>query len=75
MPGAIAGFAYAVCEMCLRIWQMPKSAHNLANFKASPPLAVMPMLGLTPTPRQASGQREIYDFSLSALDSSILSGC
>ena len=75
MPGAIAGVAYAVCEMCLRIWQMPKSAHKLANFEASPPLAVRPMLGLSPTARQASEQREIYDFSLSALDSSIFSGC
>jgi hypothetical protein len=51
-----------------------KIAHNLANRGRPPPLAVMPMLGLTRRPGQANAVRETYDFSLKILNSLIFSG-
>ncbi|MDB5610448.1 MAG: hypothetical protein JWP25_7348 [Bradyrhizobium sp.] len=39
-----------------------------------PPLAVMPMLGLTRRRRQANADCETYNFSLSTFNSSIFSG-
>jgi hypothetical protein len=39
-----------------------------------PPLAVMPMLGLTRMRRQANAGCETYNFSLGTLNSSVFSG-
>ena len=52
----------------------PKSAHNLAKCEGPPPLAVMLMLGCSPRSGQANACREIHDFSLYTLNSSIFSG-
>ena len=42
-------------------------AHNLANQEGPPPLAVVPMLGLTWAPGQANADHGTYDFSLENL--------
>jgi hypothetical protein len=41
-----------------------KSAHNHAKCEGPPPLAVIPMLGVTRRLRQANAEHEAYDFSL-----------
>jgi hypothetical protein len=51
-----------------------KSAHNHAKCEGPPPLAVVPMLGLTRTLRQANAEHQSYDFSINLPISLIFSG-
>ncbi len=51
-----------------------KSAHNHAKCEGPPPLAVVPMLGLTRSLAKANAESESYDFSLISLISLIFSG-
>ncbi len=51
-----------------------KSAQNLAKCEGPPPLAVVPMLGLTRGHGQANADYESYHFSLYQRNSFIFSG-
>ena len=53
-----------MCEISYEFGREPNSAQNLANVLASPPLAVVPMLGLSREAGQAHPDRNTYDFSL-----------
>src|SRR5258706_13983744 len=70
-PACTVGRAWRDREACLcnardqpRIWLYQTPLTTPRSAKGPPPLAVIPMLGLTRRLRQANADRETYDFSL-----------
>src|SRR5215472_12995354 len=71
---AIEGVNHQMCEIIPRKRPKPSSLKSSRSPKASPPLALGPMLGLTGMRRQATPYCENCDFSLSAPNSYNTSG-
>ena len=65
-PGVIAGVRGNVQDQVANS-ASPKSLTTSRTQEGPPPLAVMPMLGLTRTPGQANAGQGVYDFSLEYL--------